>query len=145
MRSTPQELAFALRSPNSGPLAAVVCALADLFEDPSFNEGHRALLGQLLAGGEIPQFLAERATERLTSFANSLEDLHRQVLPATAATPSTNSPASKYPACVASSDHRGGGHPQGRRRSRPFPVLREPSELSGDACMRIRADQRLRV
>lgn len=79
MRSTPQELAFALRSPNSGPLAAVICALADLFEDPSFNEGHRALLGQLLAGGEIPQFLAERATERLTSFANSLEDLHARV------------------------------------------------------------------
>ena len=80
MRSTPQELAFALRSPNSGPLAAVICAMADLFEDPSFNEGHRALLGQLLAGGEVPQFLAERAAERLTSFASSLEDLHRQVL-----------------------------------------------------------------
>jgi hypothetical protein len=79
MRSTPQELAFALRSPNSGPLAAVVCAMADLFEDPSFNEGHRALLSQLLAGGEIPQFLAERAAERLTSFASSLEDLHRQI------------------------------------------------------------------
>jgi hypothetical protein len=61
-------------------LAAVVCALADLFEDPSFNEGHRVLLGQLLAGGEVPQFLAERAAERLTSFANSLEDLHRQVM-----------------------------------------------------------------
>lgn len=79
MRSTPQELAFALRSPNSGPLAAVLCALADLFEDENFNEGHRALLGQLLAGGEIPQFLAERATERLASFASSLETLHRDV------------------------------------------------------------------
>ena len=80
MRSTPHELAFALRSPNSGPLAAVICALADLFEDPSFNEGHRVLLSQLLAGGEVPQFLAERAAERLTSFASSLEDLHRQVM-----------------------------------------------------------------
>ena len=80
MRSTPQELAFALRSPTSGPLAAVVCALADLFEDPSFNEGHRALLSQLLAGGEVPQFLAERAAERLSSFASSLEELHRDVL-----------------------------------------------------------------
>ena len=76
MRSTPQELAFALRSPNSGPLAAVVCALADLFEDPSFNQGHRALLSQLLAGGEIPHFLAERAAERLSCFASSLEELH---------------------------------------------------------------------
>jgi hypothetical protein len=80
MRSTPHELAFALRSPNSGPLAAVVCALADLFEDPSFNEGHRVLLSQLLAGGEVPQFLAERAAERLSSFASSLEDLHREVM-----------------------------------------------------------------
>ena len=80
MRSTPHELAFALRSPTSGPLAAVVCALADLFEDPSFNAGHRALLGQLLAGGEVPQFLAERAAERLSSFASSLEDLHREVV-----------------------------------------------------------------
>jgi hypothetical protein len=80
MRSTPHELAFALRSPTSGPLAAVVCALADLFEDPSFNEGHRVLLSQLLAGGEVPQFLAERAAERLTSFASSLEELHREVM-----------------------------------------------------------------
>lgn len=79
MRTTPQELAFALRSPTSGPLAAVICAMADLFEDPSFNEGQRALLGRLLAGGNIPQFLAERASERLMSFASSLEDLHRQV------------------------------------------------------------------
>ncbi len=80
MRSTPHELAFALRSPNSGPLAAVVCALTDLFEDPSFNEGHRVLLSQLLAGGEVPQFLAERAAERLTHFASSLEELHREVM-----------------------------------------------------------------
>ena len=80
MRSTPHELAFALRSPNSGPFAAVVCALADLFEDPSFNEGHRVLLSQLLAGGEVPQFLAERAADRLTQFASSLEDLHREVM-----------------------------------------------------------------
>lgn len=80
MRSTPHELAFALRSPASGPLAAVVCALADLFEDPSFNEGHRALLSDLLAGGEVPQFLAERAAERLSSFASSLEALHREVM-----------------------------------------------------------------
>jgi len=76
MRTTPQELAFALRSPSSGPLAAVVCALADLFEDPSFNHGHRALLSQLLAGEEIPQFLAERAAERLSSYASNLEQLH---------------------------------------------------------------------
>jgi hypothetical protein len=97
MRSTPQELAFALRSPNSGPLAAVICALADLFEDPSFNEGHRALLGQLLAGGEIPQFLAERATERLTSFANSLEDLHRQVLASDSSNPFDDLPSVEVP------------------------------------------------
>lgn len=97
MRSTPQELAFALRSPNSGPLAAVICALADLFEDPSFNEGHRALLGQLLAGGEIPQFLAERATERLASFASSLEDLHRQVYTDDARGPFDDLPSVEVP------------------------------------------------
>lgn len=95
--STPQELAFALRSPASGPLAAVICAMADLFEDPSFNEGHRALLSQLLAGGEVPQFLAERAAERLTSFASSLEDLHRQVLADDAANPFDNLPSVEAP------------------------------------------------
>ena len=97
MRSTPQELAFALRSPNSGPLAAVICAMADLFEDPSFNEGHRGLLGQLLAGGEIPQFLAERAAERLTSFANSLEDLHARVLASDSSHPFDDLPSVEAP------------------------------------------------
>lgn len=79
MRSNPQELAFALRSPTSGPLAAVICALADLFEDPSFNDGHRVLLQGLLERGEIPQSLADNAMARLTSFASSLETLHTQV------------------------------------------------------------------
>ncbi|MFO1494700.1 MAG: hypothetical protein U1F26_08575 [Lysobacterales bacterium] len=79
MRSPSQELAFALRSPSSGPLAAVLCALADLFEDPSFNEGHRALLRQLLDSGEIPQFLADRAAERLATFASTLEEMHAKV------------------------------------------------------------------
>lgn len=95
--STPQELAFALRSPSSGPLAAVVCALADLFEDPSFNEGHRALLSQLLAGGEVPHFLAERAAERLTSFANTLEDLHSQILSDNASNPFDEIPSIEAP------------------------------------------------
>ena len=79
MRSNLPELAFALRSPTSGPLAAVICALADLFEDPSFNEGHRVLLSDLLVRGEIPQALADSAAARLTSFASSLEALHSQV------------------------------------------------------------------
>lgn len=79
MHSTSQELAFALRSPTSGPLAAVLCAMADLFEDPSFNDGHRRLLQAVLERGEIPQFLADRAAERLNSFASAMEDLHAQV------------------------------------------------------------------
>jgi hypothetical protein len=79
MRTNIQELAFALRSPTSGPLAAVLCAMADLFEDPSFNEGHRALLSELLVRGEIPHSLADAAAARLTSFASSLESLHSQV------------------------------------------------------------------
>lgn len=97
MRSTPQELAFALRSPSSGPLAAVICALADLFEDPGFNEGHRELLGKLLVGGNIPQFLAERASERLMSFASSLEDLHRQVCSGDARGPVDDLPGVEVP------------------------------------------------
>ena len=79
MRSNTQELSFALRSPSSGPLAAVLCAMADLFEDPSFNDGHRQLLRDLLGQGNIPQSLADAASARLMSFANSLEDLHAQV------------------------------------------------------------------
>ena len=76
----PLQYEFMVRALATTVVAAVVCALADLFEDPSFNEGHRVLLSQLLAGGEVPQFLAERAAERLSSFASSLEELHREVM-----------------------------------------------------------------
>jgi len=79
MRSTSQQLAFALRAPASGPLAAVLCALADLFEDPNFNQAHRDLLCDVLVQGEIPQSLADAASARLMSFASSLEDLHSQI------------------------------------------------------------------
>ena len=79
MSHSPQELLFALRSPTSGPLAAVICALADLFEDPSFNERQGALLRELLDRAEVPQLLADRATERLTAFAAALESRHQSV------------------------------------------------------------------
>ncbi len=79
MRSTSQQLAFALRAPSSGPLAAVLCALADLFEDPNFNSAQREMLCEVLNQGDIPQSLADAASARLMSFANSLEDLHSQI------------------------------------------------------------------
>ena len=76
MSSTPHELAFALASPQSGPLAAVICALADLFEDPRFDEVQRAHLRALLDGGKVPAFLADRAAERLFGYAQTVETLH---------------------------------------------------------------------
>jgi hypothetical protein len=76
MSSTPHELAFALSSPQSGPLAAVICALADLFEDPRFEESQRAHLRTLLDGGKVPAFLADRAAERLFGYAQAIEALH---------------------------------------------------------------------
>ena len=79
MSSTPHELAFALASPHSGPLAAVICALADLFEDPRFDESQRALLRTLLDGGKVPAFLADRAAERLMGYSAAIESLHAAI------------------------------------------------------------------
>jgi hypothetical protein len=76
MSSTPHELAFALASPQTGPLAAVICALADLFEDPRFDEVQRAQLRSLLDGGKVPAFLAARAAERLFGYTQTVETLH---------------------------------------------------------------------
>ena len=42
------ELLLALRSPTSGWLAAMVCALEEAVQDPSFSEHHRNLVRQLL-------------------------------------------------------------------------------------------------
>jgi hypothetical protein len=73
------ELQFALRAPGSGPLAAVICALADWLEDPACNGQHRALIARLLAQGEVPGALADRAQHRLMSYADQVEALHGAV------------------------------------------------------------------
>lgn len=78
------ELQFALRAPGSGPLAAVICALADWLEDPNCNQQHRALVTRLLANGEVPAILADRAQNRLVSYAEQVEALHGAVFQAPA-------------------------------------------------------------
>lgn len=80
MHSPSKELAFALRSPGSGSLAAVVCALSDWLEDPHFNASQRDLILALVAQGVVPRALADQAAERLEQFATDLESLHAQWL-----------------------------------------------------------------
>lgn len=78
------ELQFALRAPGSGSLAAVICALADWLEDPNCNQQHRALVARLLANAEVPAALADRAQNRLVSYAEQVEMLHSAVFQAPA-------------------------------------------------------------
>src|SRR5947209_19853553 len=49
MKLPTNELLLALRSPTSGWLATMVCALEEAVRDPDFSANHRALLTQLLA------------------------------------------------------------------------------------------------
>ncbi len=76
------ELQFALRSPDAGPLAAVICALADWLEDPHCNSQHRALVARLLNQGEVPSVLACKAQDRLVAYAEQVEALHTAVFEA---------------------------------------------------------------
>jgi hypothetical protein len=94
MKVSTNELLLALRAPNSGWLAALVCALDEALQDPDFGEPQRALIHGLLDAGGVPHVVAVAANDRLTRFEETVKDLHSllvlgapEVLPETGARP----------------------------------------------------------
>jgi len=76
MKVSTNEVLLALRAPNSGWLAALVCALDEALQDPDFGEPQRALVRGLLDAGAVPHPVAIAANERLTRFEEAVRDLH---------------------------------------------------------------------
>jgi hypothetical protein len=70
------ELLLALRSPTSGWLAAMVCALEEAVQDPSFSDHHRNLVRQLLDVDAIPAPVASAANSRLSRFEQAVSEMH---------------------------------------------------------------------
>lgn len=70
------ELLLALRAPTSGWLAAMICALEEAVQDPSFSEHHRSLVRQLLDVDKIPAPVATAANNRLVRFEQAVSDMH---------------------------------------------------------------------
>lgn len=74
MKVPTNELLLALRSPRSGWLATMVCALEEAMRDADFDEHHRDLLRQLLDSSAIPTPVAAAAEERLSTFEQNILD-----------------------------------------------------------------------
>lgn len=83
MKVSTNELLLALRAPNSGWLAALVCALDEALQDPDFGEPQRTLIHGLLDAGSVPPAVAVAANDRLTRFEETVKDLHALLVPAT--------------------------------------------------------------
>ena len=86
MKVSTNELLLALRAPNSGWLAALICALDEALQDPDFGEPQRALMRGLIDAGHVPNPVAVAANERLERFEETVKDLHSLLVapPATA-------------------------------------------------------------
>ena len=72
MQAHTNELLLALRSPTSGWLAAVVCALEEAVRDPNFTGHHRELIKQVLDAESISLPVAVAAEERLSQFEHTV-------------------------------------------------------------------------
>jgi len=70
------ELLLALRSPTSGWVAAMVCALEEAVQDPSFSDHHRNLVRQLLETDKIPASVSSAANSRLARFEQAVAEMH---------------------------------------------------------------------
>ncbi len=62
------EILLALRSPNSGWLAAVVCALDEAMLDPIFDQAQRDVVRDLLERSSVPNIVALAAHASLLNF-----------------------------------------------------------------------------
>ena len=72
MQAHTNELLLALRSPTSGWLAAVVCALEEAVRDPNFTAHHRELIKQVLDVESVSLPVSVAAEERLGQFEQSV-------------------------------------------------------------------------
>ena len=76
MSAPTNELLLALRSPTSGWLAAMICALEEAVQDPSFSDHHRNLVRQLLDTDRIPTAVSNAANDRLSRFEQAVNEMH---------------------------------------------------------------------
>jgi hypothetical protein len=72
MQAPTNELLLALRSPTSGWLAAVVCALEEAVRDPNFTDQHRELIKRVLDSDSISLPVAVAAEARLSQFEQTV-------------------------------------------------------------------------
>ncbi len=82
MKVHTNEMLLALRSPTSGWLAAMVCALEEAVRDPEFSEHHRALVSQLLDVTAIPAPVAAAAHDRLNRFEEEISNTQSELIDA---------------------------------------------------------------
>ncbi len=87
MKASNHELLLALRSPSSGWLAALICALDEALQDPAFTDHQRDLVRGLLDAGVVPQPVAVAANRRLESFEETVKDLQAYLVEAQPAPP----------------------------------------------------------
>jgi hypothetical protein len=80
MNPSTNELLLALRSPSSGWLAALICALDEATQDPAFSDHQRDLVRGLLDAGIVPRQVAVAANSRLESFEETVKDLQTYLL-----------------------------------------------------------------
>ncbi len=80
MKIHTNEMLLALRSPTSGWLAAMVCALEEAVRDPEFSEHHRELVHQLLDVNAIPESIAVAAQDRLSRFEDEVTNTQVELM-----------------------------------------------------------------
>lgn len=73
-QATPSEILLALRSPGSGWLGVLACAIDEASHDPRFDAHQRDLAMQLLNGGVLPEALIAAARTRAAQFEAELEN-----------------------------------------------------------------------
>lgn len=81
MKVSTNELLLALRAPNSGWLAALICALDEALQDPDFAEPQREMVRSLLDAGSVPRAVSTAANDRLARFEETVQDLHALLAP----------------------------------------------------------------
>ncbi|HET9033312.1 MAG TPA: hypothetical protein VFN25_10450 [Dokdonella sp.] len=80
MNVSSNEMLLTLRSPTSGWLAAVICALDEALLDPDFSDQHRDMLRSLLDAGQVPENVAAASQERLHQFEEAVQTLHEAMV-----------------------------------------------------------------
>ncbi|HET8941575.1 MAG TPA: hypothetical protein VFN13_06285 [Rudaea sp.] len=74
MKLPTNELLLALRSPTSGWLATMICALDEALQDPDFTDHQRELVRQMLDCNGIPSTVASAAEARMVHFEQAVAD-----------------------------------------------------------------------